>query len=311
MKRIILGTAGHIDHGKTSLIKALTGVDCDRLKEEKERGITIELGFTALTLSGGQQAGIVDVPGHEKFVKNMVAGVGGIDAVLLIIAADEGVMPQTREHLDICKILSIKQGIVVLTKTDMVDEELLELAVEDVREFVQGSFLEDAPMVPVSSTTGAGIDSLKAELEKLIDGSSERPAAGLFRLPIDRVFSMKGFGTVITGTLMAGSVAEGDEVDILPKKIRAKIRGVQVHGQGAQQAEAGQRTALNFQGLDKVEIQRGDVVCRAEMLMPTATVLAWFEYLAGAAKPLKNRARIRFHAGTSELIGRAVLLDAD
>ncbi|MCP4715674.1 MAG: selenocysteine-specific translation factor, partial [Deltaproteobacteria bacterium] len=227
--------------------------------------------------------------------KNMVAGVGGIDAVLLIIAADEGVMPQTREHLDICKILSIKQGIVALTKTDMVDDELLELAVEDVREFVQGSFLEDAPMVPVSSTTGAGIDSLKVELEKLIDGSSERPAAGLFRLPIDRVFSMKGFGTVITGTLMAGSVAEGDEVDILPKKIRAKIRGVQVHGQGALQAEAGQRTALNFQGLDKVEIQRGDVVCRAEMLMPTATVLAWFEYLAGAAKPLKNRARIRFH----------------
>lgn len=311
MKRIILGTAGHIDHGKTTLIKALTGVDCDRLKEEKERGITIELGFTSLKLPSGQRAGIVDVPGHEKFIKNMVAGVGGIDGVMLIIAADEGVMPQTREHLDICRILSIKKGLIVITKTDMVDEEWFELVTEDVKAFVKDSFLDGAPVIPVSSTTGTGIDGLLTALEDLIAGIDEKPSSGLFRLPADRVFSMKGFGTVITGTLLAGKVSVGDEVEILPEKIKARIRGVQVHNTLSESASAGQRTALNFQGVDKSSVSRGDVICLPDTIMPANKAAAWFEHLKSSARPLKNRARVRFHSGTSEILCRVILLDAE
>jgi len=224
MKKVILGTAGHIDHGKTTLMKALTGVDLDRLKEEKERGITIELGFTSLTLPSGQIIGIIDVPGHERFIKNMVAGVGGIDMVLMVIAADEGVMPQTREHLDICQLLAIKIGLIALTKSDLVDDEWLALVQEDIRKAVQGTFLEQAPIIPLSSTTGKGIPDLLAALDTIVAAVRERPASGIVRLPIDRVFTMKGFGTVITGTLLAGTVSVGDEVEILPSSVRAKVR---------------------------------------------------------------------------------------
>lgn len=308
MKRIILGTAGHIDHGKTTLVKALTGVDCDRLKEEKLRGITIELGFTSLTLPSGQTAGIIDVPGHERFVKNMVAGAGGIDAVMLIIAADEGVMPQTREHLEICRLLGIGKGVIVLTKSDVPDSAWIDLVADDIRNLVKGTFLDQAPIMPVSSKTGAGIDSLRAALDNLVAAIDERPAAGLMRLPIDRVFIMKGFGTVVTGTLVAGSVSVGDEVEILPQKLRVKIRGVQVHNTRVETATAGLRTALNFQGIEKSAVNRGDVVTAPGTLNPTAYITASFEHLKNASRPLKDRTPVRFHAGTSEIPGKVILI---
>lgn len=311
MKQIILGTAGHIDHGKTSLIKALTGVDTDRLKEEKLRGITIELGFASLTLPSGQQLGIVDVPGHEKFVKNMVAGATGIDIVTMIIAADEGVMPQTREHMEICTLLGIKYGLVVLTKIDMVDSEWLELVQEDVREFVQGTFLEDAPMVPVSSTTGEGIPGFVEALDELAAHIPSRTSSGLFRLPVDRVFSMKGFGTVITGTLVAGSIQVGDTIIIYPSNITSKVRGVQVHNQSVNEASAGMRTAINFQGIDKSAVSRGEIVALPGTLKPSYMIDISVNFLANNKKPLKNRALVRFHSGTSEVLGRLVLLEAE
>ena len=225
MKRVVLGTAGHIDHGKTTLIKALTGVDCDRLKEEKERGITIELGFTSLTLPSGQEISIVDVPGHEKFVRHMVAGATGIDLVALVIAADEGIMPQTREHLDICRLLRIKKGIIALTKIDLVEKDWLDLVKEEIREFVKGTFLEKAATVPVSSVSGEGIPAFLAEIERLAGEVEEKSPEGLFRLPIDRVFTMKGFGTVVTGTIISGKVSIGDALEVLPKGLEAKVRG--------------------------------------------------------------------------------------
>ena len=311
MKRIIIGTAGHIDHGKTALVKALTGIDCDRLREEKERGITIELGFAALDLEGGRRVGIVDVPGHEKFVKNMVAGASGIDAVMLIIAADEGVMPQTREHLAICRMLAVQAGCVVLTKSDLVDADWLDLVAADVRDFVAGSFLDGAPVVAVSAQTGAGLDELSVRLAQMMDGVQERSAKGLCRLPVDRVFSMKGFGTVITGTLQAGTFQTGDEVSIEPGGQRAKIRGLQVHGDSVGSAGAGQRTALNFQGLERDRIARGDVVGLPDTLVATKKIALWYEHLAGAGRVLKNRAPVRFHAGTAERMGRVVLLEAE
>lgn len=311
MKRIIIGTAGHIDHGKTALVKALTGIDCDRLREEKERGITIELGFAALDLDAGQRVSIVDVPGHEKFIKNMVAGASGIDAVMLVIAADEGVMPQTREHLAICRMLAVKAGCIVLTKSDLVDAEWLEMVAAEAREFAAGSFLEGAPVVPVSARSGAGLDALRSRIAHLADGIQERSTKGLCRLPVDRVFSMKGFGTVITGTLQAGTFQVGDEVVIEPAGLRAKIRGLQVHGVSVASASAGQRTALNFQGLEKERIARGDVVGLLDTLMPAKKIALWYEHLAGAERPLKNRAPVRFHAGTAECLGRVVVLQAD
>jgi selenocysteine-specific elongation factor len=311
MKRVIIGTAGHIDHGKTALVKALTGVDCDRLREEKERGITIELGFAALDLDGGRRAGIVDVPGHEKFIKNMVAGASGIDAVMLIIAADEGVMPQTREHLAICRMLAVQSGLVVLTKADLVDAEWLALVIADVREFAGESFLEGAPVVAVSARTGAGLDDLRLRLADLVDGVRERSAKGLCRLPVDRVFSMKGFGTVITGTLQGGTLQAGDEVAIEPSGVRAKIRGLQVHGTSVRSAGAGQRTAVNFQGIEKQGVVRGDVIGLPDTLVATGKIALWYEHLSGAERSLKNRAPVRFHAGTAERFGRVVLLDSE
>lgn len=311
MKQIILGTAGHIDHGKTSLIKAITGTNTDRLKEERKRGITIELGFASLDLPSGRHLGIVDVPGHEKFVKNMVAGATGIDIVTMVIAADEGVMPQTREHMEICTLLGVSHGMVVLTKIDMVDEEWLELVTEDIRDFTVGTFLEEAPIVPVSSVTGDGIPQFIEELDAQSKGVPERSTTGLFRLPVDRVFSMKGFGTVITGTLISGKVNVGDPIIIYPGKTTSKVRGIQVHNQGRESAEAGMRTAINFQGLEKTAINRGDILAREHTLMPSYMVDLEFHFLSGIKKPIKNRTQVRFHTGTSETMGNLILLDRE
>ncbi len=311
MKQVILGTAGHVDHGKTSLIKAVTGIDTDRLKEEKLRGITIELGFAWLDLPGGQRLGIVDVPGHEKFVKNMVAGITGIDLVALIVAADEGVMPQTREHLDICKLLGVKYGLVALTKVDMVDEEWLELVTDDVQSFLKGSFLEDAPVVQVSSLTGQGLPEFLNVLETLCQTVPERSSRGLFRLPVDRVFTMKGFGTVITGSLVSGKVRVGDTIMIYPSDIQSKVRGIQVHNQSVDEAAAGIRTAVNFQGLDRMAIKRGDVLGGVNTLKPSYMVDVVLEYVGIDKKPLKNRTKVRFHTGTSEIVSYVILLDRE
>jgi selenocysteine-specific elongation factor len=311
LKQIILGTAGHIDHGKTSLIKAISGTDTDRLKEEKERGITIELGFASLDLPGGQHLGIVDVPGHEKFVKNMVAGATGIDIVVMVIAADEGVMPQTREHMEICTLLGIQHGLIVMTKTDMVDEEWLELALEDIREFSQGTFLEEAPIMPVSSVTGDGIPELIGAINEIAGSIPQRPPSSLFRLPIDRVFTMKGFGTVITGTLVSGKISVGETIMVYPTGITSKVRGIQVHNLSAETAEAGQRTAINFQGLDKAAVKRGEVLSTPDALIASYMVDISFHYLASSKKPLKNRTLVRFHTGTSEVMGYLILLEQE
>jgi selenocysteine-specific elongation factor len=311
VKQIILGTAGHIDHGKTSLIKALTGVDTDRLKEEKERGITIELGFASLDLPSGEHLGIVDVPGHEKFVKNMVAGATGIDIVAMVIAADEGVMPQTREHMEICTLLGVQHGLIALTKTDMVDEEWMELALEDVREFSQGTFLEDSPILPVSSATGRGIPELIDTLDEIAGRIPQRPPSSLFRLPIDRVFTMKGFGTVITGSLVSGKIEVGETIMIYPSGITSKVRGIQVHNQSANEAEAGMRTAINFQGLDKTAVNRGEVLSVPGALVTSYMADVSFHFLASNQKPLKNRTLVRFHTGTSEVMGYLMLLEQE
>ncbi len=311
MKQIVLGTAGHIDHGKTSLIKALTGIETDRLKEEKERGITIELGFAHLRLPGGKLLGIVDVPGHEKFVKNMVAGATGIDLVALVIAADEGVMPQTREHLEICELLKIKHGIVVLTKIDMVDEDWLDLVKEDVSEYLSDGFLDGAPVVEVSSVTGEGLEGLIEILDKLVEEIPERDIGHLFRLPIDRVFTMKGFGTVITGTSVSGTIGTGDEVTIYPQGISSKIRGLHVHNKEVDEVQAGLRTAVNLQGIEKMMLQRGNILASKDSLRPTYMADVVLDHLPSAPRKLKNRAKVRFHTGTSEVISTLVLLDRD
>ena len=259
-RHVVVGTAGHIDHGKTSLVKALTGTDTDRLPEEKARGITIDLGFAFLEEPDGLTIEIVDVPGHERFVRNMLAGVGGIDLALLVIAADEGVMPQTREHLAICSLLRIKSGLVALTKTDLVEPDWLELVRDDVAGLVRGTFLEDAPMLAVSAKSGEGLPELRAALRTLGTAVPARAADQLARLPIDRVFTVKGFGTVITGTLMTGRFAAEDRVEVYPRGVQAKIRGLQTHGQSVSEARAGQRTAMNLQGIERAAITRGDVV---------------------------------------------------
>jgi selenocysteine-specific elongation factor len=311
MKHIVLGTAGHIDHGKTSLIKTLTGVDTDRLKEEKLRGITIELGFAPLTLPSGERIGIVDVPGHERFIKNMVAGVGGIDIVLFTIAADEGIMPQTREHFEICSLLRIKNGLIAITKTDLVDEEWLEMVKGDIEEFVKGTFLEGSPIIPVSSVTGEGIPLLLAELDNLSNKVQEKSSEGPLRVPIDRVFTMKGFGTVVTGTLYSGSLSVGQTVEILPSGIETKVRGVQVHNEGVENATAGLRTALNLHGIDKFSIKRGEVITSPGTIATTSLIDVYLEHLSSAPKPLKNRTKVKFHTGTSEIVANVIFFDTD
>ena len=311
MKQIILGTAGHIDHGKTSLIKALTGINTDRLKEEQIRGITIELGFASLELPSGQSLGIVDVPGHEKFVKNMVAGATGIDMVALVVAADEGIMPQTREHMEICTLLGIGAGVVALTKTDLVDEEWLELVKEEISDFTRGTFLDDAAVIPVSSATGEGLSQFTQALDDLSRTIPSRADAGLFRLPVDRVFTMKGFGTVITGTLVSGRIRTGQQIMLYPSGITSKVRGLQVHNHSVDAADAGLRTAINFQGLDKSAVHRGDMVAMPDTLTPSHMVDVTLNYLPSNKKKLKNRTRVRFHSGTSEIMGLVILLDRE
>jgi selenocysteine-specific elongation factor len=310
MKHLVMGTAGHVDHGKTALIKRLTGVDTDRLKEEKERGITIELGFASLTLPDGRILGVVDVPGHERFVRNMVAGAAGIDLVVLVIAADEGVMPQTREHLQICTLLGIRKGFVALTKTDMVDGDWLDLVREDVRAFLAGTFLEGAPIVPVSSLTGAGFPELIETIGSRAREVEEGADVGLFRLPVDRVFTMRGFGTVVTGTLVSGRVSVGEEVEVSPSGLQTRVRGIQVHNRAVESAEAGQRTAINLQGIDREAIERGFVLASPDALVASLRIDCLYRHLAGGRK-LKNRTLVRLHTGTCEVMARIVLLDRE
>lgn len=308
---VIMGTAGHIDHGKTTLVKALTGIDCDRLKEEKKRGITIELGFAFLDMPGGSRLGIIDVPGHEKFVKNMVAGAAGIDFALLVIAADEGVMPQTREHLEICTLLGVTEGVVALTKTDMVDEEWLELVTEDVREFLEGTFLEEATMFPVSAHDGKGLDELRTALGGLAEKYEKRQRPDLFRLPVDRVFTMRGHGTVVTGTLVSGSLSEAEDVILYPSGRSAKVRGLQSHGESVSTAPAGRRTAVNLAGVDVDEISRGEVLARPNTLFASNIWDVELTYLPSAGKELKHRRELHFHHGTKEVLARILLMDRE
>jgi selenocysteine-specific elongation factor len=308
VSEIIIGTAGHIDHGKTALVKALTGIDADRLPEEKRRGITVDLGFAELRI-GDIHFGFVDVPGHERFVKNMLAGASGIDLVLLVIAADEGVMPQTREHFDICRLLGVNAGIVVLTKSDLVDAETLELAKLDAAELVAGSFLERALIVSVSARTGQGIADLTDALNQIAAELPERDDQLVMRLPIDRSFSMKGFGAVVTGTLASGIIVEGAEAELLPDKIKARIRGLQTHGQGAKTANAGQRVAVNLGGIDHSKVTRGMVLSEPNVIEPTQIVDAEIEVLLNAARPLRSRQRVRAHIGTIEALARVQVLN--
>jgi selenocysteine-specific elongation factor len=311
VRHVVVGTAGHIDHGKSTLVRALTGIDPDRLKEEKERGITIDIGFAHLALPAGGEdltLGIVDVPGHERFVKNMLAGVGGIDLVMLVIAADEGVMPQTREHLAICQLLRVRSGLVVLTKADLAEAEWLELVQEDVRGFLRGTFLEDRPIVPVSAKTGDGLDALRRHLAELARAVPSRGTDATFRLPIDRVFTIRGFGTVVTGTVLAGQVAVDERVEVYPRALQAKVRGLQTHGRAVPTAVAGQRTAVNLQGVERAAIERGDILSLPGLLRPTFMLDATCELLADAPAPLKPRQRVRFHIGTSEVMARVQLL---
>jgi selenocysteine-specific elongation factor len=307
---LVIGTAGHIDHGKTSLVRALTGIDTDRLKEEKERGITIELGFAHLTLPSGLTVGVVDVPGHERFVRTMVAGAVGIDLVVLVVAADEGVMPQTREHLDICGLLGVGSGVVALTKADLVDDELRALAAADVAEALRGTALAGAPIVPCSAKTGAGLPELTSAIARALAAAPGRDPEGLVRLPIDRVFSMKGFGTVVTGTLWAGRVAPGDDLVALPavSPTVAKVRGVQVHGGAVAAATAGQRTALNL-AAPREALARGQVLARPGELEAGRFVDARVRLLPSALGPMRRRARVQLHAGTASTLATVTLLD--
>lgn len=309
MREIVLGTAGHVDHGKTSLVRALTGIETDRLKEERKRGITIELGFAYLDLDCGHRLGIIDVPGHERFVKNMVAGVTGIDLVAFVIAADEGIMPQTREHFEICRLLGVENGLIIITKKDMVEEDWLELVEDEVRIFFADSFLDEAPLVIVSSTTGEGIDEARNVINTLVSQCEFTEAHGPFRLAVDRIFSMKGFGAVVTGTSLSGRIGVGDDVTIYPKGLSGKIRGIQVHSQSVDLVEAGNRTAINVQGVEKEDISRGDLLASPDCLKPSYMFDAEFIYLSSNEKPLKNRTRVRVHLGTAEIMGRVVLLE--
>jgi selenocysteine-specific elongation factor len=305
---LVVGTAGHIDHGKTALVKALTGVNADRLPEEKQRGITIDLGFAEMT-EGDVQIGFVDVPGHERFVKNMLAGASGIDVALLVIAADEGVMPQTREHFEICRLLRIKNGIVALTKTDLVDAELLDLVKDEVAELTDGSFLESSTIVPVSSKTGEGVQELRSALVDIAESLPSRQDDFVARLPIDRSFTVKGFGSVVTGTLASGTISEGAELELLPTERNVRVRGIQSHGRSVGEAVAGRRTAVNLGGIDHGEIERGMLLAEPGVLRPAQMFDAEVEVLKGATKSLRSRQRVRLHIGTAEILARVVVLN--
>ena len=311
VKRIVIGTAGHIDHGKTTLIKALTGIDCDRLKEEKERGITTELGFAHYKFGDDLMVGIVDVPGHEKFVRHMVAGAWGIDMALLIVAADEGVMPQTREHIDICELLGLQRGIVVITKKDLVDDDMVELVKEDIEDFLKGRALEGSPIIPVSSTTGENIDLLKETIQKAAQGINERSKEGIFRLPVDRVFTIRGLGTIITGTCISGHIRIGEEIEIYPDHRKAKVKNIQAYHENVDEAAAGQRVALNLQGVERDEVERGTIIGRPDTLILSNRMDATFRYLKLPFKPIKTDAILRFHIATTQEEARIVLLTKD
>jgi len=312
MNNIIIGTAGHVDHGKTTLIQALTGTDTDRLKEEKRRGITIELGFAELKTPDGGTIGIIDVPGHEKFIRNMLAGVGGIDIVLFVVAADEGVMPQTTEHLDIVRLLNIRTGVIAVTKADLVDEEWLALVHSDIREAVQGTFLEQAEIIDVSAKTGMQIDVLRNKLFEMTSGAGEKnedPA--LLRMPIDRVFTIEGFGTVITGTLIEGSVHVGQAVSIYPENIQARVRNVQVYGKMVERATAGHRTAINVSGIKKEDLRRGQVLAAVDSLLPSQMFDVRLHILKSQARSVENGNRLHLHVGSDEILCKVILLDQD
>jgi selenocysteine-specific elongation factor len=311
MKKIVIGTAGHIDHGKTSLIKAITGIDCDRLKEEKDRGITTELGFAHYKFGSDLLLGIVDVPGHEKFIKHMVAGAWGIDMVLLIVAADEGVMPQTREHIDICELLGLSKGIVVITKKDLVDDDMVELVTEDVQDLLKGRLLEGATIIPVSSTTGENLEILMNTIKDIAAGMQERSGRGIFRLPVDRVFSLKGLGTIVTGTCISGSIKTGEEIEIYPLNKRAKIRNIQTYHEDTTEAIAGERVALNLQGLEKQDIDRGTIIGRPDTLILSNRIDVAFKYLKLPFKPIKTDSILRFHIATTQEEGRLILFGKD
>ena len=308
---VIMGTAGHIDHGKTTLIKALSGMECDRLVEEKKRGITIELGFAFMDLEPGMRLGIIDVPGHERFVKNMVSGASGIDFVLLVIAADEGVMPQTREHLDVCTLLGVETGLVALTKTDMADPDWLELVQEDVSDYLQGTFLKDAPVVPVSAHTGQGVQELLGHIRQMAGEFKPHRRSDLFRLPMDRIFTMRGHGTVITGTTVSGRVKVGDEIMVYPQEITSKVRSLQVHGEQTQESQAGMRTAVNLHGLEVEDLERGFVLGKPGTLFPSRAWDLELTHLESAPRPLKHRTQVHFHHGAKEVLARIYLLDRD
>lgn len=312
MKNIIIGTAGHVDHGKTALIKALTGIETDRIKEEKKRGITIELGFAYLDLPDGEKAGIIDVPGHEKFVKNMLAGAGGIDLALLVVAADEGFMPQTREHLGILSLLNISEGIIVVTKKDMVDEDWLEIVCDEVRQEVQGTFLENAQIIPVSSYTGEGIEQLRQAIFTMIDQKTQIKNLDVpFRIPVDRIFSVEGFGTVITGTLIEGTMKVGDPVTVYPSRIESRIRNLQVHSQDVQEAYAGQRVAVNLAGLKKTDLNKGDVVAVPDSMHTTMMIDIHLTVLKDCDREIRNATRLHLYHGARDILCKIVLLDRD
>jgi selenocysteine-specific elongation factor len=304
-RHVILGTAGHIDHGKTSLVKALTGVDTDRLPEEKARGMTIDLGFAHL----GESATIIDVPGHEKFIKNMVAGVSTIDLVLFVIAADDGVMPQTREHLEICQLLQVRRGLVALTKKDLVESDWLELVQEDIRQLLKGTFLENAPIIPVSSVAGEGIAELRQAMTEIMATLPSRQDRGVFWLPVDRSFTMKGFGTVVTGSVLAGQVNVGEGLEILPAQQQVRVRGLQRHGKEVNRVQIGDRAAINLLGVATEEVGRGNVLSAPGYFRPTRRANCRVQLLVSAPAPLKNRSRVRVHLGTAEIMARVIPID--
>lgn len=310
-KHLIIGTAGHVDHGKSALIRALTGVETDRFPEEKERGISIDIGFVQFQLPSGRKAAIIDVPGHEKFIKNMLAGITGIDLVLLVVAADEGVMPQTQEHLDILRLLEIKQGIIVLTKRDLVDEELLELVQDDVKAAVKGTFLETAPVIAVSSLTREGIPELVQALDQMVEATESKDRTAFARLPVDRAFVRTGFGTVVTGTLVGGTIREGDKLELLPPGEEVRVRGLQVHGEKVERAEAGQRVAVNLAGVERSDVKRGYVLCAPGLLHPTTSFAARLHLLANWPKEMKHGVRVHVHTGASEVLARLLLLEGE
>jgi selenocysteine-specific elongation factor len=305
--RFVVGTAGHIDHGKTALVRALTGIDTDRLAVEKARGITTELGFAHLTLPGGGQVAVVDVPGHERFIRAMVAGATGLDLVVLVIAADEGVMPQTREHLDVCQLLGVRRGVVAVTKADLVDPEWLALLDEELAGFLAGTFLADAPRLPVSARTGAGLPTLVAAIEGGLAALPPRPANGLLRVPIDRVFTLRGFGTVVTGTIVSGQLAVGDELTIYPRGLASRVRGLQVHGAAVERAEAGQRVAINLHAVATDELARGDVVGHAGALAPSHLLDVRLRQIAAAPGPLSGRVKVLVHHGATQVSATLVV----